>query len=127
MSDRPITTDIAVAGMDCADCAAPIERAVRRLPGVQDVQVLVSAGRVSVTIEPGHVTSAHLRAAVGEAGFTVIEPTGHPEPEAARRGVGEILGWGALALVAVVVVLAALGEWVGVFDTVLDDVSISSR
>jgi len=37
--------DLPVGGMDCADCAAHIERAVRALPGVHDVQVLVAAER----------------------------------------------------------------------------------
>jgi copper chaperone CopZ len=39
--------DLPVGGMDCADCAAHIERAVRALQGVHDVQVLVAAERAT--------------------------------------------------------------------------------
>ena len=85
--------DLPVGGMDCADCAAHIERAVRALPGVHDVQVLVAAERATVR----EVAAA--------------EPL-----EAGRRDVGQIIGWGALGMVAVVVIVAALGEQLGVFD-----------
>lgn len=37
-----------VAGMDCAACAAKIENAVVRMPGVKHVQVSVSSGSVTV-------------------------------------------------------------------------------
>ncbi len=121
-TDTPrATIDLLVEGMDCPDCVAPIEQAVRTLPGVHEVQVLVSAGRATVTFDPDLVTPARIKAAVDEAGYTVREPTAGAEPvEAGRRDVGEIIGWGVLGMVAVVVLVAALGERLGVFDEALD-------
>ncbi|AVA25527.1 MULTISPECIES: heavy metal translocating P-type ATPase [unclassified Rhizobium] len=37
-----------VSGMDCASCAAKIDTAVRRMPGVEDVSVSVTAGTMTV-------------------------------------------------------------------------------
>ncbi|CAN7248568.1 heavy metal translocating P-type ATPase [Pararhizobium sp. LjRoot238] len=37
-----------VEGMDCASCAAKIDTAVRRMPGVEDVSVSVTAGTMTV-------------------------------------------------------------------------------
>jgi Cd2+/Zn2+-exporting ATPase len=37
-----------VGGMDCASCAAKIDTAVRRVPGVEDVSVSVTAGTMTV-------------------------------------------------------------------------------
>ncbi|MFG3650745.1 cation transporter, partial [Klebsiella pneumoniae] len=37
-----------VDGMDCASCAAKIDTAVRRLKGVEDVSVSVTAGTMTV-------------------------------------------------------------------------------
>jgi Cd2+/Zn2+-exporting ATPase len=37
-----------VDGMDCASCAAKIDAAVRRMPGVEDISVSVSAGTMTV-------------------------------------------------------------------------------
>ncbi|WP_429939716.1 heavy-metal-associated domain-containing protein, partial [Brucella melitensis] len=36
-----------VDGMDCASCAAKIDTAVRRVKGVEDVSVSVTAGTVT--------------------------------------------------------------------------------
>lgn len=46
--ERSLQTRYRVDGMDCASCAAKIETALRRLPGVDDVSVSVSAGTMSV-------------------------------------------------------------------------------
>ncbi|WAJ26162.1 heavy metal translocating P-type ATPase [Antarcticirhabdus aurantiaca] len=41
-----------VTGMDCASCAAKVDTAVRRLPGVEDVMVSVSTETLTVTHFP---------------------------------------------------------------------------
>jgi len=38
-----------VGGMDCASCAAKIDTAVRRMPGVEDVSVSVGSGTMTLT------------------------------------------------------------------------------
>lgn len=48
MTDSPASTRFRVEGMDCASCAAKIDTAVRRLPGVSDVAVSVTAGTMTV-------------------------------------------------------------------------------
>ncbi|WP_313608822.1 heavy metal translocating P-type ATPase [Rhizobium sp.] len=47
MSDA-LQTRFRVAGMDCASCANKIDAAVRRMPGVTDVSVSVTAGTMTV-------------------------------------------------------------------------------
>lgn len=42
-------TRFKVDGMDCASCASKIDTAVRRMPGVEDVSVSVTAGTMTVT------------------------------------------------------------------------------
>ena len=37
-----------VGGMDCASCAAKIDTAVRRMPGIEDVSVSVSSATMAV-------------------------------------------------------------------------------
>ncbi|MGL4287605.1 MAG: heavy metal translocating P-type ATPase [Phreatobacter sp.] len=38
-----------IEGMDCASCAAKIDTAVRRMPGIEDVNVSATTGRMTVT------------------------------------------------------------------------------
>jgi P-type Cu+ transporter len=111
--------DLPIGGMDCADCATHIERALRALPGVHDVQVLVAAERATVSFDPAQVTPGQIKAAIGEAGYTVREVAAEPLA-AERRDVGQIIGWGALGMVALVVIIAALGERLGLFDAALE-------
>jgi Cu+-exporting ATPase len=123
---RPTTVELPVEGMDCPSCAAHIETAVRKLPGVADVSVLVAAGRANVAYDPARVSTDQIKSAIGSAGYRV--PDAAPSAVAAetegtaRRDVGQVIGWGALGMVALVVVVAALGERVGVFDRALEAV-----
>ncbi len=48
----PVQTRYRVSGMDCAACATKVDTAVRRLPGVEDVSVSVSAGTMLVQHQP---------------------------------------------------------------------------
>ena len=50
-----------VTGMDCAACGNKVDTAIRRLPGVEDVAVSVSAGTVKVDHAEGFDGSAVLR------------------------------------------------------------------
>ncbi len=66
------TTRYRVEGMDCAACAAKIETAVGRLPGVQRVEVSVNAGTVKVTHGPEMDQSEISRQIVG-LGYQVAD------------------------------------------------------
>jgi Zn2+/Cd2+-exporting ATPase len=65
-----------VEGMDCASCAAKIDTAVRRLPGVKEVQVSVTHGRMTVNHDgsakaqdiAAKVTGLGYKTSVSEAG-----------------------------------------------------------
>ncbi|WP_164078974.1 cation transporter, partial [Stenotrophomonas maltophilia] len=48
MANAANQTRYRVEGMDCASCAAKIDTAVRRLPGVDDVTVSVPTGIMTV-------------------------------------------------------------------------------
>src|SRR4051794_35370335 len=37
-----------IEGMDCAGCATKIDKAVRQIPGIEDVSVSVTAGTMAV-------------------------------------------------------------------------------
>ena len=56
-------------GMDCPDCAMKATRAVRRLPGVKEVNVSATEGRVRVNIDVGRGRISRVSA--------VLESLGH--------------------------------------------------
>lgn len=63
-------TELFVAGMTCGSCAAKVSGAVQSLSGVDTVRVDVSSGRLAVS---GIVAEQDIRAAVSEAGYTVLD------------------------------------------------------
>ncbi len=114
------TITLPVAGMDCASCAAQIETEVRKLPGVADVQVLVAAERATIAYDAQRTSPEQIVAAIEAAGYRVPRAAVESTPDAARRDVSQVIGWGVLGMVAVVVLVAAIGERAGIFDAALD-------
>jgi P-type Cu+ transporter len=110
-----------VAGMDCQDEATAIETVVGRLPGVREVHATISGGRAAVLYDPATVTLDDIKAAIDSTGCQVRAAAPAAEhPMGRRRDVGQVVGWAALGMVAAVVLVAAVGERLGVFDRVLD-------
>jgi copper chaperone len=57
-----------VTGMTCGHCVTSVTEEVHEVPGVQDVDVVLETGQVTVTsTEP--LDEAAIRAAVEEAGY----------------------------------------------------------
>jgi len=67
-----------VSGMDCASCAAKIDNALRRVPGVTEISVSVPAGTVTVAHDDT-VIPATVARQIGALGFKV---TGHGPADA---------------------------------------------
>ncbi|UNK37516.1 cadmium-translocating P-type ATPase [Shinella sp. H4-D48] len=63
-------TRFRVEGMDCASCASKIDTAVRRMPGVSDVSVSVTAGTMRVQHDPSSDLDA-IRRKVSGLGYVV--------------------------------------------------------
>ena len=63
--------EFSVAGMSCQPCANKVESAVRAVPGITQVRVDLSPGRVAVV---GNAGDDAVRAAIRDAGYTVTGP-----------------------------------------------------
>jgi copper ion binding protein len=66
------TTTYAVAGMSCQHCVDAVTAEVGRLPGVEQVDVDLTAGTATVT-SSAPLDEAAVRAAVDEAGYDLAE------------------------------------------------------
>ncbi|MDA0747383.1 MAG: cation transporter, partial [bacterium] len=60
-----------VSDMECPDCAARVETALRKLDGVLDVTTSVMAQRVTVHCAPEHPEATQIQSAIHRAGYTV--------------------------------------------------------
>lgn len=69
--------DQTIFGMDCAPCAAGVEKSLSRLHGVTAVHVSLNEGRTVLSLAPGsRVTLAQIREAIRHNGFTPKEARG---------------------------------------------------
>ena len=71
MSDTaPLCTlDLGVGGMTCASCVGRVEKALKKVPGVQDAAVNLATESARVTYAGGEEMGAVLRRAVRDAGY----------------------------------------------------------
>jgi P-type Cu+ transporter len=116
--------EVPVKGMDCAECAAHVEHALAKLPGVGQVQVYLASEKAVLQLDPEQVSWTDIQTAVEGAGYTVPEQNedgsaAPDEPQAAdfARQVMTLVGVVAGAILFLVVV----GEWLGLLDKVTEN------
>jgi Cu+-exporting ATPase len=66
------TIELVVTGeekMYCAGCEQRVSKALRRLPGVQDVQASATTQHVLVTIDPSQVGAEQVRTKLEQLGY----------------------------------------------------------
>ncbi len=71
-----------VFGMTCSACSAAVERAVKKVDGVEEVQVNLLANSMTVQYQPGAADDGKILKAVEHAGYRASL---HTAPAAARR------------------------------------------
>ena len=119
--------DLPIRGMDCAECAGHVQRAIAAVPGVESVEVSLAAEKAIIRLDPARAELPAIRKAVEGAGYSVAEPetrrTTGADRAASRsqeftRQVLMLLGvvFGAVLFVVVV------GEYLGVFERLTDRV-----
>jgi copper chaperone len=60
-----------VSGMTCNHCKMKVEKALKTLDGVEDVQINLEDGTADVSFDSGKVSADDLKAAIGDAGYEV--------------------------------------------------------
>lgn len=65
------TREYTVSGMTCGHCEQSVREEVGAVAGVQDVQVSVTTGKLTVTLR-APVEDARILAAVDEAGYSAV-------------------------------------------------------
>jgi Cu+-exporting ATPase len=78
------TVDLAITGMDCANCALHVQRALSKVDGVLNVNVNFASEHAILTLMPG-VSRQALVAAVEKAGYGVVQAEDAEELEDAEQ------------------------------------------
>ncbi|HEU4741291.1 MAG TPA: heavy metal translocating P-type ATPase [Meiothermus sp.] len=65
--------ELGVTGMTCAACVGRVERALKKVPGVLEAMVNLATERATVKYLPASTSPGHLKRAVREAGYGILE------------------------------------------------------
>ena len=95
-----LTTDIGIGGMTCASCVMRVEKALKKVPGVQSASVNLATETARVTFQDADQMDARLRRSVRDAGY---------EPRAAAAAIDEADAspWAGFAPVGIGLALSA--------------------
>ena len=63
---------IGIGGMSCQGCVKNITGVLQALPGVEQVNVSLEAGQVTLVYDPGKANLPQFKAAIEDAGFDVL-------------------------------------------------------
>jgi heavy metal translocating P-type ATPase len=110
---KPTTVDFDVEGMTCASCAARIEKALSKQPGVEAATVNLAAAKARVRVDE-NVDPTSLKDAVAKIGYKLAEADpASGQGSASQRAHEQKLWrrfWIGTALSAPTVLLAMFGE-----------------
>ncbi len=106
--------DLSIGGMTCAACVGRVERALRRVPGVQEAAVNLATERAHVVAAPGTDVAA-LVEAVEDTGFTAaaIVPDAPRTDEGAERRRRDLIHLLLAAALSLPLVAGMAGDAVG--------------
>ncbi len=103
-------TKICVEGMTCHSCEVIVERAWKKLEGVDRVEVQAATGKAKITHTGAAPSIAQLQNALGEGKYIVsINGTGH---KTTKPSFFQLVG-----LFALVIILGKILSGLGLFDT----------
>jgi Cu+-exporting ATPase len=69
MADKSLT--LPVTGMDCVNCAANVERSIRKLEGVSDASVNFATERINLAYDPSLLNTGDIIEQIRKAGYGV--------------------------------------------------------
>jgi Cu+-exporting ATPase len=81
------TDTLRIGGMTCAACSARVERALRKLEGVESAVVNLATEKATVVFDPRLLRLSAIKEAVEKAGYTALEPpkTGAVDEDKLRK------------------------------------------
>lgn len=82
-----------IEGMDCAACAVKIENAMRRLPGVSDINVSYTSERLSLSLDADRTAESAVEGKIRALGYTPVREDGAARSQASAPATQRQTWW----------------------------------
>ena len=73
VEDENKVIDLMIEGMTCASCAKAVERVVKKLDGIDSINVNIATDKANIIYNPSKVKLSQIKSAIEKAGYTPIE------------------------------------------------------
>jgi Cu+-exporting ATPase len=111
------TIEIKIAGMDCAECASHVQKALSDLPQIESAQVFLGAEKAVIRFENKPPSNLEIIHAVGDAGYEAVMDDGENQDKISDVGAfgnASILSF--ILIVLTILAVTLIGERLGVFE-----------
>ncbi|MGI6548673.1 MAG: heavy metal translocating P-type ATPase [Syntrophomonadales bacterium] len=71
--DSTVSSILRITGMDCPDCAAKVEKAIKLMPGVIEAAVVFPIGRLNVLYDPQRTSITQMSDMVKKLGYEALD------------------------------------------------------
>ena len=117
------TLELSIEGMDCAECAIHVQKALTAVPGVTEAEVYLVSEKAVVQLEDA-VDMPTLQQAVSKAGYSISDSESAPGDGGMEDNLARFAGRITVALFVFVILIIVVGEWLGLFDALMERVPL---
>ncbi|UWG99184.1 heavy metal translocating P-type ATPase [Dehalobacter sp. DCM] len=96
-----VSKNLKIEGMTCAACAKAVERAVKKLEGVNEANVNLATEKLSIRFEPTQVRISDIKKAIERAGYKALEEDTAVDEDKVRKDQERQVLWQKFILSAV--------------------------
>ncbi len=115
------TIEIPIEGMDCAECALHVQKAITSVPYVLSADVLLGAEKALIQVEAPPNDLVLIHAAVADAGYSVPAPQQEEHSLAGTDFTSKVMRLFGLVFGAVLFIVV-VGEWMGLFESITTNI-----
>jgi P-type Cu+ transporter len=116
------TINLPIRGLDCAECAGHVKDAIETVPGVAEVDVLLSSQKARIRFDPAQTGLPAIRLAVERAGYALDLPEAEDLAASPLGGFARRILTLFGAVFGLVLFVVVVGEWFGLFEAATEGV-----
>ncbi len=120
------TIELDIEGMDCPACALKIEKAVRKIDGIKEIQVNLGSESASITFSGTVHPIDDVKSTIDKLGYKALEPDADTDEEQVEKEKKEILKKFRIKIytsigLSVIIVLLGMKEHINLIDSIPQD------